>query len=1490
MDEFFDRTAAEGDEEEEEEEIDEETGEAVDRPRKSRAANGEMDDSSEEEDEDDEEAERQVREGFIVDEDEDDGEVRQARRAERKKRKREEREAREAEDELLDEEDLDLIGETHPNMDRRKEETSKFKRLKRGHREDRSTSEARGVEDIFSDEEEGADGVGAARGRGAFGYGDEMDDFIEQDEFPDEEGPGGEDDLGIRAPKRAGFADLQKLKDSGLDEADLEDMRGAFGDGDEFGWALEAEAEHNEETMDRQKPLELKDVFEPSQLIEKMLTDDDNVIRMTDVPERFQLKRKPYKSLTDLSDEQMADRSAEEAKWIANVMFPRKRMEPGLREPFEAALKQVLRFMNVDDFEPAFIFQNRKDYLIHSEQVPRSPDPNRPDTPGYKVHAEKLLGQDDLWNVFEQDLKFRAFTERRDAIQKSVELLKEDSGDDFKDTTFEDLVPLAAQLDDLQDLQDYLSFQYSAQLKDAAITEAEANGAQKRARGGTLRSIWDKVRSGPAYHLVRAFGITADALAQNAEKTGPRTYTDDSDRRPDDLADTLVHDPDYRTGEDVLTAAKAMFTEEIVMSPRMRRWMRKIYYEQGVFDVHRTEKGMKQIDEEHPYYEFKYLRNQEARNFLIDRPELFLRTLKAEADGLIEVRVRLQGERRAKEDLQRAIESDNISEVADAWNALRREVVDTAWQKMQRVISKGVKDTIKNECETKIAAQCRKAYTDRLDQAPFKPRGMVLGTLPRVLALSNGAGNRGDAICWAYMEENGRVQENGKFTELRLGNQEKYLPDGKDVAPFVELVERRKPDVIAVSGWSAETRKLYKDLQDIVEKHNLHGAPYEDDDEREQEDPLEVLIVNDEVARLYHTSDRANKDHPGVPPLTRYAIALARYMQNPMKEYAALGRDIISISFDSNQHLIPEDKLIWYLETAMVDMVNLVGVDINEAAADQYTANLLPYICGLGQRKAAQVLKVVNLNGGEVVNRADLVGDVDRNKRQAVGPTVWTNCASFLYVTFEDGPEADHLDNTRIHPEDYDLARKIAADALELDEEDVKAETDENGPSAVVRRLLKEDQADKVNDLVLEQYAEQLEINMNQRKRATLETIRAELQSPYEELRHNFQFMTTDQSFTMLTGETRESLQEGMIVPVSIKRTFLDHLEVKLDCGVEGGVSETEYPESVKDSGMEPRQIWSLHQTVQAKLTFLDRKKLTAQLTMRENELRNPFRRHFDHGLDEWDDELEDRDKKEARKALAASSAGGGRAQRVIKHPLFHPFNSAQAIEYLGPLSSGDCVIRPSSKGPDHLAVTWKVHDGVFQHVDVLELDKENEFSVGKVLKVGRYTYSDLDELIVLHVRGMSKKVEEMMGDERFQSGTRQQTGKSRQLPSPPFNCRPKDTDDTDRTMAHHLHRSQPQAQHVRLLPQRQVPRLLLPVLQGRADGPLEQLARESDPQRFRAQGEQVPGHARAEERVQAVVCESRTGRAAGEWAEAVGQGLTKSFSQARRFGPRSCG
>ena len=1124
-------------------------------------------------------------------------------------------------------------------------------------------------------------------------------------------------------------------------------MKEAFGTGYEYDWALELQEQEEEAQagVDPDDPdammkgIELKDVFEPSQLIDRMLTDEDNRIRSTDQPERFQLARKPYKDLEFTEEE-----NREEAIWISDLMLPKKALDAELREPFQKSVSKVLEFMNIDEHEAPFIFQHRKDYLIHARSISVTPDPYNPNAPEHVISAEKLLNQTDLWDIFDMDLKFRALIEKRRALQRTYDNLASLS-EDFHDLVIEEMLPKAVTMEELQDVQDYIHFQHASRLADVALLNGTgSNGTQRRP--GASKMIFERIRTGKVYGLVRAFGITADAFAQNAlKKEGRRQFTEDPTQRPDDMADgeDILDPPDYSSGAQCLRAAKAMFAEEIALSPKMRKVVRQTYFMNSIVDCYRTEKGLRKIDDHHPYYDFKYLRNQQLTD-IARKPDRFLRMLKAEEEGLIDVRIRIENSDSFKKRLYADLESDNYSEIADAWNRERREALDMALLKLEKIMARGVKEALKTECENQIAKSCRDEYGKRLDQAPYKPKGMMLGTIPRVLALSNGTGIFGrDAICWAWVEEDGRVLENGKFTDLVMGDPDRQTEDGADVKAFVELVERRKPDV-------------------IVERKELRGADYEDEDGNDRSDKLEVVVVNDEVARLYQTSDRANMEHPGFAPLTKYCVALAKYLQNPMKEYASLGRDIISITFDSAQRYVPQEKILKALETAMVDMVNLCGVEVNDAVSDLYTANLLPYICGLGHRKAAQLIKVINLNGGVVSTRAELVGDPDQNKLAAVGPKVWNNCASFLYIDFDSSePDADYLDNTRVHPEDYDLGRKMAADALELDEEDIEAEQQENGPGAIVRKLIKDEAQEKVNDLILEEYAEQLERNFNQRKRATLETIRAELQQPYEELRRNFALLSTNEIFTMFTGETPESLCEGMIVPISIKKVADDYVEAKLDCGIEGTVPALAISNRPDVSA---KQLFSAHQTVQAKITYLNRKQLSANFSLREDELQRPYRKEVDRMRDEWDDEQERKDKE----SMMENNDVSGRTQRVIKHPLFKPFNSVQAEEYLGSQARGDLVIRPSSKGLDHLAVTWKVSDNIYQHIDVLELDKSNQLSSGTTLKIGgRYNYSDLDELIVNHVKAMAKKVDEMMLHEKYQNLSKADTGKIRILSSP---------------------------------------------------------------------------------------------------------------------------
>lgn len=1119
---------------------------------------------------------------------------------------------------------------------------------------------------------------------------------------------------------------------TGLDKEALDDMEAIFGNGEDYDWALEHEDEEEQRERNEQG-IELKDVFEPSQLKEKLLTDEDNEIRFTDEPERFQIERKPFKNF-----QLTADQFREESRWISNQIWPKKGLSSELQAPFGKAVGKVLEFFIVDEVEVPYVFQHRKDYLLHSKKIRKSTREDD-DGPDYTVQSEKLLNQDDLWRILELDVKFRSFVEKRNSLEKTYENLK---SVEVSDTMVEEMIPEATTMEELQDLQDYLQFQYSTRLKDLAVMAGNLSLAK---RPGSRSALLDRVRNGKAYLYVKAYGISADQLAKNSLRQGKKITPDDDAQYPMDLADSLLDD-NFSTGDQVINGARQMYAEELFNSPRMRKYFRSSYYQGAELSCKRTEKGLRKIDDSHPYYDVKYIQNQAIAD-LVHQPELFLKMMRAEEEGLVEIKLVMPERYDFRRQLYQAFESENFSDRAEQWREERKKVLDTAFPKLEKVISKNVKEVIRTFCQDEVLKMVRQEYYRKLDQAPYKPKGMVLGTTPRVLALSNGMGDPArEPICWAWVEEDGRLMEQGKFGNLGRDEGQREL--------FAEIVNRRRPDVLAVSGWSTDTNKLVRDLESLIAEKGLMGPEFEDSETNElRTEPLEVVVVDDEVARLYKDSPRAVAEHPSLNPVTRYCVALARYMQNPMKEYAALGKDVSSLSFHPCQHMLPQDKVNKYLDSAMVDTVNMVGLNINDAMVDQYTANLLPYIAGLGPRKATSVIKAINANGGSVNTRDELVGDPDSGKLPVVGPRVWNNCASFLFIDYEPtNSSSDPLDNTRVHPEDYELGRKMAADALELDEEDVKAEIDDNGPGAIVRKLFRQDEQERVNELVLDEYADQLLRNFNQRKRATLEAISAELQAPYEELRRSFALLTTSEVFTMFTGETKNTLCEGMIVPVNVRVARDDFAILKLDCGIEGRAEAHEVTSrpSVKDA-------LNVGQTVRAKILEMNYKDFSAKLSLREESLRVPYKRPINHGRDGWDYAQEAADHEE----LKEKDPTTGRAQRVVKHPNFKPFNSIQAEEYLGSQALGEVVIRPSSKGNDHLAITWKVADNVYQHIDVLEMQKDNEFSVGKLLRIGgKYTYTDLDELIVDHVKATARKVEEMMRNDKYQNRSRTETDK----------------------------------------------------------------------------------------------------------------------------------
>ncbi len=139
----------------------------------------------------------------------------------------------------------------------------------------------------------------------------------------------------------------------------------------------------------------------------------------------------------------------------------------------------------------------------------------------------------------------------------------------------------------------------------------------------------------------------------------------------------------------------------------------------------------------------------------------------------------------------------------------------------------------------------------------------------------------------------------------------------------------------------------------------------------------------------------------------RSAVSIARRLQDPLAELVKIEPKAIGVG--QYQHDMPQAKLDSALDGVVEDCVNSVGVDLNTASAP-----LLSRISGLGAAVAKNIVAFREENG-RFDSRAQL------KKVPKLGPKAFEQCAGFLRIP--GGSEA--LDNTSVHPESYEAARKL---------------------------------------------------------------------------------------------------------------------------------------------------------------------------------------------------------------------------------------------------------------------------------------------------------------------------------------------------------------------------------------------------------------------------------------------------------------------------------
>ncbi|UWR05278.1 RNA-binding transcriptional accessory protein (plasmid) [Ruegeria conchae] len=215
-------------------------------------------------------------------------------------------------------------------------------------------------------------------------------------------------------------------------------------------------------------------------------------------------------------------------------------------------------------------------------------------------------------------------------------------------------------------------------------------------------------------------------------------------------------------------------------------------------------------------------------------------------------------------------------------------------------------------------------------------------------------------------------------------------------AAILNLIATHKIELIAIGNGTAsrETERLVVDTLSLLP--NTVKAPTK-------------VVVSEAGASVYSASEIAAREFPDLDVSLRGAVSIARRLQDPLAELVKI--EPKSIGVGQYQHDVDQHRLSQSLESVIEDVVNAVGVNLNTASAP-----LLSHVSGLGPGLADAIVSHRDIHGA-FASRQDLL------KVARLGPRAFEQCAGFLRI--RDGSEP--LDASSVHPEAYDVARRVVA-------------------------------------------------------------------------------------------------------------------------------------------------------------------------------------------------------------------------------------------------------------------------------------------------------------------------------------------------------------------------------------------------------------------------------------------------------------------------------
>lgn len=281
----------------------------------------------------------------------------------------------------------------------------------------------------------------------------------------------------------------------------------------------------------------------------------------------------------------------------------------------------------------------------------------------------------------------------------------------------------------------------------------------------------------------------------------------------------------------------------------------------------------------------------------------------------------------------------------------------------------------------------------------------------------------------------------------------------------------------------------------------------------ELKNPVSYMVVSEAGASVYSASKLAAEEFPEYDVSLRSAVSIARRLQDPLAELVKI--DPKAVGVGQYQHDMPKAQLSETLGNVVEDCVNNVGADLNTASF-----SLLSYVAGINAAVAKNIVAYREENGA-FTERKELL------KVSKLGKKAYEQCAGFLRVSGGKNP----LDNTAVHPESYDAAKKLLA-LCGVSEKDIG-----KGTLPLV---------EKVDEIGIANAAETLGIGV-----PTLKDMIRELTKPGRDprdelpkpmLRTGIMDMNSLTEGMELTGTVRNVIDFGVFVDIGVHQDGLVHI------------------------------------------------------------------------------------------------------------------------------------------------------------------------------------------------------------------------------------------------------------------------------------------------------------------------------------------------------------